>query len=54
MEVNQVLELYPEYAVSLTLFDNVSNICELKEMLMKGKVEAALINATMVFLLELD
>ena len=48
MEVNQVLELYPEYSVSVTLFDNVSNMSELKEMLVKGKLEAALVNATMV------
>ena len=48
MEVNQVLELYPEYSVAATLFDNVSNMSELKEMLIKGKLEAALVNATMV------
>ena len=48
MEANQVLELYPEYSVSVTLFDNVSNMSELKEMLVKGKLEAALVNATMV------
>ena len=48
MEINQVLELYPEYSVTVTLFDNVSNMSELKEMLIKGKLEAALVNATMV------
>ncbi|CAB3987432.1 Hypothetical predicted protein, partial [Paramuricea clavata] len=48
MEVNQVLELYPEYSISVTLFDNVSNMSELREMLVKGKLEAALVNATMV------
>jgi hypothetical protein len=49
MEVNQVLELYSEYSISVTLFDNVSNMSELREMLVKGKLEAALVNATMVW-----
>lgn len=49
MEVNQVLELYPEYAVSATLF-HVTNFSELKEMLIKGKLEAALVNASMVYI----
>ena len=48
MEVKQVLELYPEYSVSVTLFNNVTNMSELKGMLIKGKLEAALVNATMV------
>lgn len=48
MERNQVLELYPEYNVSVTLFQDVSNTTELREMLVKGKLEAALVNATMV------
>ena len=43
-----MLELYPEYSVAVTLFNNVSNMPELKEMLIKGKLEAALVNATMV------
>ncbi|XP_028398180.1 EKC/KEOPS complex subunit TPRKB-like [Dendronephthya gigantea] len=47
METNQVLELYPEYSVSVTLF-HVTNFSELKEMLIKGKLEAALVNASMV------
>jgi hypothetical protein len=49
MEINQVLELYPEYSISVTLFDHVSNMSELKEMLIKGTLEAALVNATMVW-----
>lgn len=48
MEVNQVLELYPEYSVSVTLFVDISNIDELRKMLVEGKLGAALVNATMV------
>ena len=48
MDVKQVLELYPEYTVTITLFDKVSNVGELRDMLMKGKLKVALINATMV------
>ena len=44
-----MLELYPEYSISVTLFDHVSNMSELKEMLIKGTLEAALVNATMVW-----
>ncbi len=45
-----MLELYPEYSISVTLFDHVSNMSELKEMLIKGTLEAALVNATMVYM----
>lgn len=51
MEVNQVLELYPEYSVSVTLFVDISNIDELRKMLVEGKLGAALVNATMVIYL---
>lgn len=48
MEVSQMLELYPDYSISVTLFSEVSNITELREMLIQGKLTAAFVNATMV------
>ena len=43
-----MLELYPDYSISVTLFSEVSNITELREMLIQGKLTAAFVNATMV------
>ncbi|XP_046841256.1 EKC/KEOPS complex subunit TPRKB-like isoform X2 [Xenia sp. Carnegie-2017] len=48
MDVNHSLELYPDYSISVALFDSVSNKLQLKEMLIQGKLDAALVNATMV------
>ena len=41
---------YPSYTANLALFSNVTNSNELRQLIVQGKLEAALLNASMVLL----
>ena len=44
---------YPSYTTNLALFTNVTNSNELRQLIVQGKLEAALLNASMVLLYHL-
>lgn len=48
MHFTQTLELFPEQRVTQMLFKDVKNAAELRQSAVEGKINAALINPTMV------
>lgn len=48
MHVTHELELFPDHSVTQLLFKEVKNAAELRQSAVEGKLNAALINPTMV------
>lgn len=48
--VQYKIENHPGYTMNLTLFTDVTNSSELRQLIVQGKIEAALFNACMVLL----